>query len=143
MTLGERIKAERTRCGLSQGDVALAIGSTRQAVYKYECGIVVNIPEDKLRKMAELFEVSHAYLLGWDSSTDSDLSQKERLLILAYRDHPELQAAVDRLLDLDGDTVSLFMAASSEEGKPPMFGKMSREKWEELKNAPPTDEDLM
>jgi transcriptional regulator with XRE-family HTH domain len=48
--------------------VARAIGSTKQAVYKYEMGIVTNIPMDKIEKMACLFGVTPSYLMGWDNT---------------------------------------------------------------------------
>lgn len=70
MSIGSRIKSARIKKGLSQEDIAKAIGSTKQAVYKYETGIVTNIPTDKLETMAILLEVSPAYLMGWDKSNN-------------------------------------------------------------------------
>ncbi len=52
----------------SQEDVANAIGSTKQAVYKYENDIVTNIPTDKIEKIAQLFRVTPAYLMGWEDT---------------------------------------------------------------------------
>ena len=65
MTIGKRIKQERLRLKLSQEDVAKEIGSTKQAVYKYENDIVTNIPTDKISKMAKMFGVTPSYLTGW------------------------------------------------------------------------------
>lgn len=65
MTIGQRIKFERLRNNFSQEEVAKAIGSTKQAIYKYETGIVTNIPMDKIQKMALLFSVEPSYLMGW------------------------------------------------------------------------------
>ncbi len=73
MTIGQRIKRERIRGDFSQEDVAREIGSTKQAIYKYENEIVTNIPFDKVEKMARLFGVSPSYLLGWQE--DSSLPQ--------------------------------------------------------------------
>jgi len=75
MTIGERIKKERTKLKLSQEHIAKAIGSTKQAIYKYENGIVTNIPTDKVQKMAEIFGVSPAYLMGWEENDDFALLQ--------------------------------------------------------------------
>lgn len=66
MGIGLKIKEERLRNKLSQEDVAKAIGSTKQAIYKYESGIVTNIPTDKIAKMADIFGVTPAYLMGWE-----------------------------------------------------------------------------
>lgn len=90
MSIGSRIKNARIKKGLSQEDVAKAIGSTKQAVYKYETGIVTNIPTDKLETMATLLEVSPAYLMGWDglqkeptALTDGELEED---VIIFHRD---------------------------------------------------------
>lgn len=82
MSIGLKLKEERLRNNLSQEEVAKAIGSTKQAIYKYESGIVTNIPTDKISKMANLFGVSPAYLMGWDESS---------------RPHPNLQLFAEYL----------------------------------------------
>ncbi len=66
MTIGEKIKALRTEKGLTQPELAKKINTTKQAIFKYENGIVTNIPSDKIEKLAELFGVSPAYLMGWE-----------------------------------------------------------------------------
>lgn len=67
MTVGERIKHYRTALGMTQFDVAKAIGTTKQAIYKYETGVVTNIPTPKIQAMANLFGTTPAILAGWDS----------------------------------------------------------------------------
>ena len=54
MAIGERIKQQRLARRMSQDEVARAIQVTKQAVFKYESGIVTNIPMDKIEKMAQL-----------------------------------------------------------------------------------------
>lgn len=54
MTLGERIGAQRRRCGLSQERVAEQVGVSRQAVTKWESGQSTPSTEN-LFKLAELF----------------------------------------------------------------------------------------
>lgn len=78
MKIGYKIKKERTRNNLSQEYVAKAIGSTKQAIYKYENGIVTNIPMDKIEKMAEIFGVSPAYLMGWEEDPSLQLFGSSR-----------------------------------------------------------------
>ena len=67
MNIGQKLKELRIKNNLSQDEVAKAIDSTKQAIYKYENGIVTNIPIDKISKMAQLFGVTPAYLTGWDN----------------------------------------------------------------------------
>lgn len=78
MSIGKRIKEERIRLHLSQEDVAKAISSTKQAIYKYENEIVTNIPMDKIEKLAQLFHVSPASLMGWEEDTAHDLPRAAR-----------------------------------------------------------------
>lgn len=94
MEIGYLIKKERLRNKLSQEEVAKAIDSTKQAVYKYENGIVTNIPMDKIEKMAQLFCVSPAYLMGWEddetvSPSETELTEGEKVLLELFRMLPD------------------------------------------------------
>ena len=64
MTKGDRIKARREELGLTQTDLAEAISSTKQNIYKYENNIISNIPSDKVEAIAEVLKISPAYLLS-------------------------------------------------------------------------------
>lgn len=68
MTKGERIKELRERYGLSQVELALKIGVSKQTLYKYENNIVTNIPSDKIELLARALGTTPAYLMGWDDS---------------------------------------------------------------------------
>ena len=65
MKIGDIIRRERIKCGLSQEELAKSIGSTKQAIYKYESGIVSNIPMDKVEIIASRLGVTPSYLTGW------------------------------------------------------------------------------
>ena len=64
MTIGERIREARTAKGLTQEQLAEQVHVTKQAVYKYETGIVTNIPLDKLESIAACLDVAP----GWKDS---------------------------------------------------------------------------
>lgn len=91
MTIGERIKKQRIACRMSQEDVAKAIQVTKQAVFKYETGIVTNIPMDKIETMAQLFRVSPAYLMGWEEE-EAPAADDEMQIYLEYlKNRPEMR----------------------------------------------------
>lgn len=69
MTMGERIRERRKEKGLTQAELAQALGTTKQAIYKYETGVVTNIPRKKMAHLAELLGVTPGYLLGWEPAT--------------------------------------------------------------------------
>ena len=63
MTLGERLKEEREKRGLTQQDVADEIGVTKQAIFSYEKG-VRSPAVTTLCALAQFFEVTTDYLCG-------------------------------------------------------------------------------
>ena len=73
MTIGQRIKALREQKGISQIELAKKIGVSKQNLYKYENGIISNIPSDKIEAAAAALETSPAYIMGWKNSTVSPL----------------------------------------------------------------------
>lgn len=64
MTQGQRIRAMRLQKRYTQDYVAAQLGTTKQAVYKYEADIVKNIPTEKLVRLSQLFGCSPAWLQG-------------------------------------------------------------------------------
>lgn len=74
MTKGDRIKRLRTDRNMTQPELAGLIGTTKQTIYKYENGTVTNIPSDKIEAMAQVFNVSPSYILGWPE----DAQEKNR-----------------------------------------------------------------
>ncbi|MBO7711002.1 MAG: helix-turn-helix transcriptional regulator [Lachnospiraceae bacterium] len=68
-TSGDRIREMRLRQKLTLDDVAKYLNVNRQAIYKYEHGVVTNIPLENLEKMAELFCTTPGYLAGWTDAT--------------------------------------------------------------------------
>ena len=62
-SLGETIRAHRTRCQMTQEFVAESLGVTRQAVSKWEQG-ASDPSTSNLLALATLFGVSAAALLG-------------------------------------------------------------------------------
>lgn len=74
MTIGERIKLIREQHKLTQTELADAIGTTKQNVYKYENGIVTNIPSDRIEAIAHFFKISPSYLMGWDDADTPEIS---------------------------------------------------------------------
>ena len=66
MKIGDRIKEIRTKHGMSQVMLADKIKVSKQTLYKYENGVITNIPSDKIEAIADVFGVSPAYFMGWD-----------------------------------------------------------------------------
>lgn len=61
-SVGERIKETRTASGLSQFELATAVGIQTAGISKYEKGQVFPVPQDRLQKIASVLSVSVDYL---------------------------------------------------------------------------------
>lgn len=74
MTLGEKIRFLRVKNNLSQEALAQALKTTKQAIYKYENGIVTNIPLEKVEALSNILNTTPAYLMGWENDSQSSVS---------------------------------------------------------------------
>lgn len=74
-SVGETIKELREERDISQTEVANKIGVSKQTLFKYENGVVQNIPTKYIEKLANLFDVSPGYIMGRQKQPNSpDLS---------------------------------------------------------------------
>lgn len=155
----KRLKELKEAGNISPRKFANEIGISKSDLASYECG--EKEPSlSMLNTLADYFGVTVDYLLGRDSfSIDHQalqnsvakstsnlyaLSLKEHEIIEAYRDQPEMQPAVDKLLNIYEDTnsVKVYRAAKSEESHPDEIISISRERLQKLKDAPETDDIL-
>ena len=88
MISGNEFKELRRNKGLTLKDVAKVLNTSEQAVNKYELEIVRNIPLERIEAMAKLYEVSPAYIMGWDEDPSSSVANQV----------PDTDPAEDRLL---------------------------------------------
>lgn len=72
MRFGEKIRILRTQRGLSQEQLALELGVSRQAISRWELGEVVPDTANVLR-LSQLFGVSTDYLLHENYAGDRDI----------------------------------------------------------------------
>ena len=120
MSIGEKIRFYREKLGLTQEDVANRLHTKPQNIYKYEKGIIENIPLANIVAMAELFDITPAELAGWgnpfrsnkETPFDRDmaarrnritLTELEKELLLRYRKNPELHEKLHELLNINAD----------------------------------------
>lgn len=89
MTLGERIKNERMRQGISQVELANKVGITKQNLYKYENDVVKNIPRERIIKIAEVLNVSPTYLMGLVPEQTGNDKSEQFVRIPVLRSVPE------------------------------------------------------
>lgn len=68
MTMGDRIKNRRIELGMTQQELAVKMGfKTRSHISLLEQGDR-NIPISKIKKLANVLEISPEYLMGWEDN---------------------------------------------------------------------------
>ena len=104
MTFAERLRELRTEKKMSLNQVAEKIGVGRANIYKYEHGIITNVPPDRVHALANLFGVTRPYLMGWTDEVDQMLADDateraldETVLKIAeeLRDRPGMRMLFD------------------------------------------------
>lgn len=83
MTMGERLKQLREQKKLTQEEVGAIIGVNKAAIQKYESGKVENIKRSNIKKLADFFNVTPTYLMGWDDAKKETpiLSEQDKRLV--------------------------------------------------------------
>lgn len=105
MTLGERLKQLRLEKGLTQEQLGKIVGLQKQAIWKYENGNVKNMKASSIKTLAEFFNVSPSYLMGYSDqriekeTTEEILSDGEKIILELFRAIPEgkKQMAIEML----------------------------------------------
>ncbi len=99
MTIGEKIKRHRKLLKLTQTELGERLGVKKNAVSKWECGRVDDIPASKIKAMAQIFHVPPSYLIDDDTEVSPLLSPEDEALLYAYHNAtPEDRAIIDNII---------------------------------------------
>ncbi len=104
MAIGERIRLLRKQHNLTQDDLAKKIQTTPQNIYKYEKGIITDIPLSKIQLLATALQTSPAYLLG-HSNIPLDINIDEQKIL----SKPQLRSLIMQIRKLPPDQQSRFI----------------------------------
>lgn len=111
MTIGERIRYLRKKNAMTQTDIAKKLNIATQTVFKYEKNIVTSIPMDNIEKLAELFDVTPAYLMGWEDTENQQTMLPPQITenVTVYPVIGEIAAGYDNIAleTWSGDTVEI------------------------------------
>ena len=145
MEFYEILKDLRKKHYLSQGELAKELNISKSAISMYELN--KRKPDiETIVRIATHFNVDANYLLGLDSKTRtlSSLTPHETKVMTAYRNQPDMQPAVDKLLGVtENGVITLSQAAKSSANRKPGYEQKPVEKWTAIENAPETDDDLL
>lgn len=82
-TPGQLLKSIRTQAGMTQQEVADKLHLTRAAYAQIELDIIS--PRQKIKEIAELFNLSADVILGLQPAPDIILTHNERIFIEKFR----------------------------------------------------------
>ena len=103
MNTGEKIKYLRIKAGMTQEDLGKIAQTTKQNIYKYENGIITNIPTVKIGLIAKALNTTPAYLMGWEDINIDERKSLEKNLSNTLKENKILQDFFDKLKDLPDD----------------------------------------
>lgn len=147
---GKRLKQCRTSANETLEEIGILIGVHKTTVRRWETGETERISLPIIQKLSNHFGVNPAWLMGADvpmekevnintpsqsKTTDMALTNHEKNVITAYRDKPEMQPAVDKLLGVVEELIELPAVARTKNGQSIKSIKLTREQLERLKRA--------
>lgn len=95
----QRLKEKRTQCMMTLEEVSQKIDITPVTLHKYENLKVTNIPIEKLEQLAEVYNTTPAYLVGWtDDEYSNGQAKMQGHYISIYNDYLKIVNAKDRLI---------------------------------------------
>ena len=66
--MGNIIKRLRIENNMTLEQLGDKVGVGKSTVRKWENGMIANMRRDKIAKIADVFNVSPSYLIGWDNN---------------------------------------------------------------------------
>lgn len=70
MNIGKILKSRRLELGYTLEEVAKLVGTSKQTIHRYETGIILNIPSDKIVALAKALQTTPAHIMGWEDQDD-------------------------------------------------------------------------
>lgn len=109
MTIGDKIRLHRKALGLTQTELGEKLGVKTNAVSKWECGRVDDIPTSKIKAMAKLFDVQPSYLIDEKQpapTNEGELNAEDKRLLtmihnLSPEDRERIVAIIEALAELE------------------------------------------
>lgn len=98
--INEIIKNRRKELNMSMHELATKTGVSEGTVSRWESGNIVNMKRDKIVALAKALQISPSVIMGWEDMPFVRLTKQEEQLIIRYRDNPQMQDAINKLLGI-------------------------------------------
>lgn len=100
-TIAKSLKRLREQCGLTADQVGALVGKSGKTVNAWENNR--GQPDaEMLMKLCDIYNVSDILAEFRDDTAETPfaMSEREKEVVIAYRSHPNMQSAVDTLLNV-------------------------------------------
>lgn len=149
MEINKLISERRKELGLTLEEVGKIVGVSKSTVKKWEDGFISNMKRDKIALLSKALKLNPVVLITGEENIREQnnnnllLSEHEKQVILAYRAKPDMQNAVDTLLNVP-TLVEVKSVARSSDYHEMYNEKISLDDIEKLKSQkqPSSDDDL-
>lgn len=143
--IGKTLQNLLEQKNINVNELSKMINVSNQTLYSIIKRDNMKIDFEVLIKICKALNVSIEYFYSdYKDSINNQivLSNHEIDLINAYRNHPEMQDAVDKLLNVQEDTIKLKAVARSTDNQSVVDLELTKKQLEAIENAPPFDEDI-
>lgn len=101
MDFKDILKNRRAELGLTLDEIGHYVGVSGATVSRWEKGDIENIRRDKIAKLAEVLQVTPAYLMGWpESKLEQPADLPEEMVILNRAAKNMTPEQLQRLLNM-------------------------------------------
>jgi len=112
--MGKRIKECREQAGLTQEELGNKLGLQRAAINKYEKGHVENMKRATVKRMADIFDVSPSWLMGFDEEyqeeyEEDDIPRTKDALLEYFHKNPQLKVLFSITDDLTEEQLNYLI----------------------------------
>ncbi len=72
MSFAEKLRERRIACRMSVEELAIAVGTSRQTIHRYETGRILRPPYEKIEALAAALSVAPGELMGWQQGSPQE-----------------------------------------------------------------------
>ena len=132
----ERLRHAILKSDLSYVELEKRTGIAKSSIQRYISEKTKKVPVEAVEALSIAVGVSPAYIMGWcnEDINDLNLNNHEKKLVISYREHPEMQLSIDRLLGIEEEKVHIIPIAARDGNNKPL--KLTDSELEARKNLP-------
>lgn len=104
--IGNIIKERRKELKLSLKDIANKLNVSESLISRYENGDITNIPVDNIESLAKIYNVTPAYIMGWETERKKKLGDNINNKRKLYSDEDNYREIIKKLNNFSNDELS-------------------------------------